>query len=133
MYKFPNKICVKCKVLKNFIEFQYRKQNKDGRDNTCLECDKDRQKKRYKENKDEYLDRSAKRRTDLLSRSFLQDNTKVAYEACDFLNQVTGEWHEVDHIVPINNKGVCGLHVSWNLQILSKIENRSKGNKFKPD
>lgn len=55
------------------------------------------------------------------------------YRTCKLLTKSTGIKYEVDHIIPITNENVCGLHVSWNMQIMKKEENRKKSNKLTVD
>lgn len=54
---------------------------------------------------------------------------KDQYWLAKDLKAVTGEDYHVDHIVPLNGKNVCGLHVPWNLQVLPSDINQRKSNK----
>lgn len=59
------------------------------------------------------------------------------YDEARRLTELTGIEHQVDHIVPLKavdpvtrERNACGLHVPWNLQVLTREANIAKLNRF---
>ena len=90
----------------------------------------------YKANKERYIAASARRRAaqesatptwlTAIDKAMIQE----MYDVSEARYIQTGIKHHVDHIVPINGKGVSGMHVPWNLQVITAHENLSKGWRF---
>lgn len=60
-----------------------------------------------------------------LSKAQVEEITQF-YKDAVYLTHYTKVKFEVDHIVPLRGKIVSGLHVPWNMQLLTKQENRAK-------
>jgi len=76
---------------------------------------------------------TAKRRAIKLKASPLwADDIKIKQIYLERINKEfkTGGKYHVDHIIPLQGKNVCGLHIENNLQILPASENIKKSNKF---
>lgn len=107
---------------------EYRSLNKDRLD--------EYRRKYMKENKEILAALSAKRRSYKLNATppWLSsedlDKIKILYRTAKILQEIHGIKFHVDHIIPLKGENVCGLHVPWNLQILTAEDNMKKGNKL---
>ena len=94
-------------------------------------------KRKYKEANPELykaLTSVRKRRHRKASPRWLTKDQKLAmrhlYLQAMELTKLTGERYVVDHIVPLISDEVCGLHVPWNLRVITQEENLRKSNKL---
>ena len=94
-------------------------------------------KDRHKEKNPEYykaLTSVRKRRHRNATPSWITKEQKLQirqmYLQAQKLTKMTGERYVVDHIIPLINDSVCGLHVPWNLRVMTQEKNLRKSNKL---
>ena len=129
LYEIGYKRCYACKDINTIEEFHSQsKLCKICASTRVVNKDKARQrsKQHYLDNKGYYKAKSAAYRA----------RSKLATPAWADLRKISEIYlkcpkgYEVDHIIPFKGKLVSGLHVEYNLQYLSKEDNRSKSNNF---
>lgn len=109
--------------------YTWHKQNKD------LHNARNRQ--WTKDNPEKNREKTAKRRAAKLNATppWLSDADKAhinrTYKLAQMMQDITGDKYHVDHIVPLQGKNVCGLHVPQNLQVLRADLNLSKSNIYR--
>jgi hypothetical protein len=140
------KKCYKCGEVLPRLNFYKDISRRDGHDNKCKSCTSEKYGKWYKQNRNrkreqckaweknnpERVKLKKERREAAIARATPKWLTqKQKTEIAEFyINCKPGQ--TVDHIIAIQAKEVCGLHVPWNLQWLTKEENGRKSNKFTP-
>lgn len=62
-----------------------------------------------------------------------KDLIRALFKLARIYTETLGERYSVDHMVPLSNPIVCGLHVGDNLCIKPLLDNIRKGNNHWPD
>ena len=88
------------------------------RNTTWVRADTKARRRKHREATPKWL--SSKQKTEI----------RQLYQIAITMTQTTGEQYVVDHIVPLRSDVVCGLHVPWNLRVVTQEENLKKSNKF---
>lgn len=130
------KICTKCGKTKQASEFYKSKIQKSGLTPWCKDCAGSYSKTWSKINSGKKVGRCAAYRARKIMATPKWASTESIdelYLEADELTKTTGIRHSVDHIVPLKNRIVCGLHCEANLRVITLSENCSKGNYHWPD
>lgn len=144
--------CYNCEEIKTLKDYHKDSNRKNGFSNLCKTCQFKRVRIWQKNNKEVVNKRKAKWQHNNLDKHSAREAKRRAkkmqatpkwltndqyqeiehfYSLAKELQWLSEQPLEIDHIIPLQGKNVCGLHVPWNLQILPKNMNCPKNNKMK--
>lgn len=118
----------------NYVRHIERWKNKKSKARTTADREYDRQ--RQKKFPEKYAAANARRHARKLRAMPAWANDffiSESYDLARLRTKMLGFRWEVDHIVPLKAKLVCGLHVENNLQVIPALENAKKSNVHWPD
>lgn len=129
LYIYPQvnhnfRLCFNCqntKVLRKMSRYM-------SAPHTCQVCAQKKRKRKYnklhpEKRRKENTHRIKRAKVQQQFTDYFKPELKKVYKNTPINNQV-------DHIIPLLHKNICGLHVPWNLQYLSSSENNYKNNSW---
>jgi hypothetical protein len=126
-----NRSCKECAYLKRIVYEKskaYTEWKENNKSKVCASWQK-RNKGKVNANTRKYQASKLKRTPKWLS-DFDLLKMQCLYQVAIMRTFESGEeWH-VDHIVPLQGEKVSGLHVPWNLRVITASENHRKNNKY---
>jgi len=129
------KWCYKCKKMKELSAFGKNVTTKDKLQIACKPCNSANSLAWQKKNPEKQKVIAERRKKAKLERMLkwgkehLKPEIDNWYRRAKLATIFMGEPYEVDHIEPLKGKDISGLHVPWNLTLLTKPENSEKGNR----
>jgi len=113
-------VIAKAKATPNELKNKYRQAWKDA-NGLSIRADTKARRRKHREATPTWL--THKQKTEI----------RALYKAAMLSTQITGQRYVVDHIYPLRSEVVCGLHVPWNLRILTQADNLRKSNTLPDD
>lgn len=146
------KTCSRCKEDKPISEFTKRRASKDGYTSACTQCLKKQKRIDYLCEPEKTMERVKRNEKIRLKKDPAYRRAWQQWRYAKELGRVPGwvkfsrdllpRYREllgkyptlsIGHIIPLQGRNVCGLHVPTNLQALPYSDNSSKWNHFHPD